>query len=88
MIFFIMEGNNMFSFLNTLFRFFIRLNWTFELLLLTVGKLHIVVIVWFIMTLCTSCVVFYGTFLWTINRKFDEIYLSKIKSYIENKKTT
>jgi hypothetical protein len=68
--------NNILSFF---FKFFIRLNWTFELLFLTVGKLHIVAIIWFLMTLFTSVVVFYSTSIWVNNRRFAGIYLSKIK---------
>ncbi|UJR26990.1 hypothetical protein I4U23_008297 [Adineta vaga] len=46
-----------------------RLNWTFELLSTTVGKLHVVVIVWILMTLCSSYGVYYGTYMWAMNRK-------------------
>jgi hypothetical protein len=64
--------------------FSIRLNWTFELLLLTVGKLHIVAIVWSLMTLFTSFAVFYSTYIWANNRKFARFYLSIIP-YFEYK---
>ncbi|CAF5142678.1 unnamed protein product, partial [Rotaria sp. Silwood1] len=51
-----------------------RLNWTFELLFLTVGKLHIVAIVWSLMTLSTSFIVFHSTYMWASDRKFVGIY--------------
>lgn len=76
-----MEGKKTFININIFYIFLIRLNWTFELLLSTVGKLHIVVIVWSFMTLFTSFVVFYGTYIWAINRKLAASYLSKIKAY-------
>jgi hypothetical protein len=63
------------------FFFLVRLNWTFELLYLTVGKLHIVAIVWSLMTLCTSFVVFYATSMWANLRKFSGFYLRK-KSHL------
>ncbi|CAF1326376.1 unnamed protein product [Adineta steineri] len=47
-----------------------RLNWTFELLFLAFGQLHIVIIIWSIMTLCTTFIVYYGTYIWANNRKF------------------
>ncbi|CAF0945075.1 unnamed protein product [Rotaria sordida] len=52
-----------------------RFNWTFELLFQTVGKLHIVAIVWSLMTLSTAFTVFYGTYMWINNRKFVGVYL-------------
>lgn len=61
------------------FLFSIRLNWTFELLFLTVGKLHIVGIIWLLMTLSTSFVVFYGTYLWASHRKSTGFRLSDRK---------
>ncbi|CAF0736062.1 unnamed protein product [Adineta ricciae] len=50
-----------------------RLNWTFELLSLTVGKLHIVVLVWTLMTLSASFGVYYGSYMWTHHRRSDGI---------------
>jgi hypothetical protein len=80
-----MEGKKLFIYSIMNLAILIRLNWTFEFLFLTVGKLHIVAIVWFLMTLFTSVVVFYSTYIWAHNHRFTGVYLSKIKFYIENK---
>ncbi|CAF3540084.1 unnamed protein product [Adineta steineri] len=47
-----------------------RPNWTFELLFLTVGQLHITIIIWSVMTFCTTFLVYYGTYIWAKSRKF------------------
>lgn len=57
---------------------FCRLNWTFELLSLTIGKLHIVTMVWFLMMISTGILVFYGTLIWATNRQSTGIDLRKI----------
>lgn len=87
MISFITESKTkiFFSFTDLKISISIRLNWTFELLFLAVGKLHIVIIVWVLMNLLSSIGVFYAIYTWAKTRKYASVYLSRNKRFVNEK---